>query len=249
MEPLRPFWPYYGGKWRAAPLYPPPSHGTLVEPFAGAAGYSLRYPNRRVILVERDAVIAEIWRWLIGASEAEVLALPAVDRVEDLPAGCAQAARDLVGFCLGYADRRPRKTVSPGVERLRAAGQKGVLGWNDARRARTARQLASIRHWRVIEGDYRDAPDVEATWFIDPPYNNGAGRKYVHGSDALDFEDLAGWCRARRGQVMVCENDGATWLPFEAFAVFRRGAYGSRSREVLWRNDLPRQLSLFRGEA
>ena len=40
---LRPFFCYYGGKWRAAPKYPPPEHDTIVEPFAGAAGYATRY--------------------------------------------------------------------------------------------------------------------------------------------------------------------------------------------------------------
>ena len=39
---LKPFWRYYGGKYRAAPAYPPPRLGTIVEPFAGSAGYSLR---------------------------------------------------------------------------------------------------------------------------------------------------------------------------------------------------------------
>lgn len=39
---LKPFWRYYGGKYRAAPRYPVPLHRTIVEPFAGAAGYSLR---------------------------------------------------------------------------------------------------------------------------------------------------------------------------------------------------------------
>ena len=52
MTSLRPFWAYYGGKWRAAPRYPRPMHDTIIEPFAGAAGYSLRYPDRNVVLVE-----------------------------------------------------------------------------------------------------------------------------------------------------------------------------------------------------
>jgi len=45
MSGLRPFWRYYGGKWRAAPSYPSPRCETIIEPFAGAAGYSLRYPD------------------------------------------------------------------------------------------------------------------------------------------------------------------------------------------------------------
>ena len=59
---LRPFIRYYGGKWRAAPLYPAPMHSTIIEPFAGAAGYSMRYPDRDVILVERYPVIAVLRR-------------------------------------------------------------------------------------------------------------------------------------------------------------------------------------------
>jgi len=47
---LRPFWRYYGGKFRAAPRYPTPTHKTIVEPFAGAAGYSLRVDDLRVHL-------------------------------------------------------------------------------------------------------------------------------------------------------------------------------------------------------
>jgi hypothetical protein len=31
-----PFWRYYGGKYRAAPLYPAPRHKTIVEPLAMA---------------------------------------------------------------------------------------------------------------------------------------------------------------------------------------------------------------------
>jgi len=44
---LRPFWRYYGGKWRAAPRYPAPRHDLIIEPFAGAAGYAMRYPDQK----------------------------------------------------------------------------------------------------------------------------------------------------------------------------------------------------------
>src|SRR5580765_4357242 len=93
---LRPFWRYYGSKWRAAPRYPAPTHATIIEPFAGAAGYALRYPDRNVILVEKYACIAGIWRWLIGASRADVLAVPVVDSTGDLPDSVSQEARWLV---------------------------------------------------------------------------------------------------------------------------------------------------------
>ena len=76
---LKPFWRYYGGKYRAAPRYPTPRHDTIVEPFAGAAGYSLRHFERKIVLVEKYAVLAEMWRYLIGASSAEVLRIPTLN--------------------------------------------------------------------------------------------------------------------------------------------------------------------------
>lgn len=51
---MRPFFGYYGGKWRdAVKNYPAPEHAVIVEPFAGSAGYALRYPDRKVVLCER----------------------------------------------------------------------------------------------------------------------------------------------------------------------------------------------------
>jgi len=58
---VRSFFYFYGGKWLAAPRYPAPRYDTIIEPFAGSAGYSLRYPDKRVVLVERDPKIAATW--------------------------------------------------------------------------------------------------------------------------------------------------------------------------------------------
>jgi hypothetical protein len=231
---LKPFWTYYGGKYRAAPKYAPPTHKTIIEPFAGAAGYSMRYPDRDVVLVEKYPTIAEMWRYLISVNPAEVMAIPLVDTLDDLPSWVPQGARDLVGFTLGYAAAAPRRRISAGHVAQRLTGRK-FRGWSAAQRERVARQVEMIRHWKVIEGDYSSAPNVPATWFIDPPYNNRAGRTYVH-SD-LDYEALGGWCKTRAGQVVVCENAGAEWLPFRPFEIFQAGLYGKRSEEVIWTND------------
>jgi hypothetical protein len=120
---LRPFWNYYGGKYRAAPKYPRPKHATIVEPFAGSAGYSLRHSDRNVILVEKFGAIAEMWRFLIGASTADIMAIPLVTRVDDLPSSTAEGARVLVGFNMNSAGATPRKTLSSGVLRLRSMGR------------------------------------------------------------------------------------------------------------------------------
>lgn len=230
-----PFWRYFGGKWRAAPRYPAPRFRTVIEPFAGAAGYSLRYPSRDVILVEKYPVVAEIWRFLIGASSAEISAIPLVEHVDELPSGTPDGARHLVGFTLNAATVSPCKQLSKGRRELREMGRE-FEGWSEAMRARVARQVERIRHWKIIEGDFTEAPDVEATWFVDPPYQT-QGIHYVHGSDAIDYVALAAWCRARRGQTMVCENAGATWLPFRRFADFKASPMsrkGGKSSEVVW---------------
>jgi len=236
MRPMRPFWRYYGGKWRAAPLYPAPLYNTIVEPFAGSAGYSMRYPNYRVILVEKYPVIAEMWRYLINVRVSEVMRIPCVDHVDELPSWVPQGGRYLVGFCMNDANVRPSKSLSIGKRRYRELGHP-TEGWTEARRARVASQLNQIGHWEIIEGDYTDAPDIVATWFVDPPYNNRHGACYVHHD--LNYEDLGEWCQTRRGQTLVCENEGATWLPFNPFdsrATTTTGLNGKdkRLREVLW---------------
>ncbi|MGN6108961.1 MAG: hypothetical protein ACTHU0_27895 [Kofleriaceae bacterium] len=231
---LRPFWRYYGGKWRAAPSYPAPRHQTIIEPFAGAAGYSLRHGiDRDVVLVEKYPTIAAIWRYLIAADPAEIRAIPEVDDVDDLPAWVPQAARWLVGFSMNSAASTPRRTLSAGRRMLRAKHRQ-FEGWTAAQRERVATQVKFIRHWQIIEGDYTLAPDVdEATWFIDPPYER-AGRHYVHGSSGIDYAALGAWCRARRGQTIVCEQVGATWLPFRPHAVLKAGPNSQRSAEAVW---------------
>jgi hypothetical protein len=231
---LRPFWRYYGGKWRAAPRYPSPRYSTIVEPFAGAAGYSLRHAHLKVVLVDKYPVIAEVWRYLIGVSAAEVLHIPCVDSVDELPSWVPQGARWLVGFVMGAGQSSPRRTLSAGLRRFREQG-KGAYGWSPAHRARVAAQVEHIRHWRVIEGDYAAAPDVEATWFVDPPYQ-GAGVHYEHPSTAIDFEALGGWCRERQGQVIACEGGEADWLPFREFSRPMRSAMNRNeaARELVW---------------
>lgn len=241
---LRPFWRYYGAKWRIAPRYPAPRHRTIIEPFAGAAGYSLRYPDREVILVERYHVIAEIWRWLISATPDEVRAIPTVDAVADLPSWVSPGARWLVGMSLNTAAAEPRQTLSAGCRAHREHGHGKLWGWTGAMRERVADQVPAIKHWRIIEGDYTTAPDVEASWFVDAPYRGRQGRHYIHPSSRIDYPALARWCRARRGQTIVCEAAGADWLPFASFGETHGMGQRTRSREVIWWQDSARSQEL-----
>lgn len=238
MDRLQPFWLYYGSKWRAAPLYPPPIFPTVVEPFAGSAGYSMLHYDRDVVLVEKYPVVAGVWRYLIAASHREILQIPIVDAVDDLPSWVPQEARWLVGFKLTTAAAGPRKTLSVRNRQARDRGS-STAGWSAASRDRCAMQVDYIRHWKVVEGDYFDVDNRVATWFVDPPYQ-GAGVHYARSSRDIDFDHLAAWCRALRGQVIVCENDGASWLPFRPFKTIRssgqRGDGRRESVEVTWEN-------------
>lgn len=68
-----PLFKWFGSKWLSAKLLPAPMHSTVVEPFAGGAGYSLRYPKRNVILCEKDKHIFQLWTWLIGSATESFL--------------------------------------------------------------------------------------------------------------------------------------------------------------------------------
>lgn len=227
---MDPFFCFYGGKWRAAPHYPAPRFGRVIEPFAGAAGYSTRHHERDVILVEADPVIAGLWRWLISAPPAEILALPLQipDTVRDL--GLAPGPSALIGFWLNKGTVSPRQRPGAWMRQ----GLRPRSFWGPEIRARIAAQVDAIRHWTVVEGDFTEAPDEEATYFIDPPYV-GAG---VHYRKRFDRHAALGdWCRSRRGQVIACENAGATWLPFEPFKVIKATESrtgGKRSAEAIW---------------
>ena len=238
---MRPFFCYYGGKFRAAPRYPSPMYETVIEPFAGAAGYSIRYGPGRVVLVEKDEKVAATWRYLLSVTPAEILALPDLDpgqTTDDL--SLPQEARWLIGWWLNKGASSPRKSPSAWMR----SGIRPNSMWGRAVRERIASQLSGLVGWEIIEGDYTEAPDIEATWFIDPAYMD-AGKHYRHGSSGLDYSLLAGWCRSRRGHVIVCENEGATWLPFEPFITIKANeskSGGKRSREAIWTQSCARQL-------
>lgn len=235
---LRPFFTFFGGKYRAAKHYPAPVHETIVEPFSGAAGYSLRYFDRDVHINDADPVIAGTWEYLTKVSSEEVLRLPLWDgsweTTEDL--ALPQEARWLIGWWLNKGTTAPGKRPSAWV-RNTPPDEVGENYWGPGVRARIARQVDSIRHWTVTHGSYEDLPDREATWFIDPPYEIAGS--YVHRT--IDFPALGEWCRTRSGQVMVCENVGATWLPFTPFRDIKGTAGRKRtgvSKEALWMPDM-----------
>ena len=230
---MRPFWRYYGGKYRSAPMYPRPLDGIpIVEPFAGAAGYSVRFgAYRDVLLVEKDPKIAAIWGWLIQATPDDVLSLPDLEdgqTVDDL--AIADAPKWLIGFWMNNGTSQPRQTPSKWARR----GDARWFGWGDKCRRIIASQVHAIRHWTVIGGDYSDCPDIAATWFVDPPYSTPAGDYYKHGNRGIDFEHLGQWCRSRSGLAIACDQSPADWLDFRPLADVKSTL--GKSRELIWTN-------------
>jgi len=232
---LMPFFTYFGGKYRAAPRYPSPRYDAVVEPFCGSAGYSVRHAAKSVLLYDADEAVIGTWQYLIGVSSAEIAALPLTfDHVDDLRV--PQEAKWLIGYWLNKGATTPRLTPSAWMR----SGTRPNSYWGVAIRERLASQVDHIRHWKAVRCDYTAVPLIEGTWFVDPPYNHLSGRLYRYG--VSDFEKLARWCKALRGQVMVCERADADWLPFAPFAT-TKATPGSRgkghSQEVAWFRDTP----------
>ena len=201
---------YYGSKSKLAHKYPLPLYGTIIEPFAGAAGYSLHGDNwkKNVILYDSFPKIAGCWEYLISATEEGIMALPDLalgDSLNDYP-GLSKQERWLIGFFINRGSSVPKVTAS---RRSDGLTYKKYLCDN----------LYKVKHWRFYKGGYEGCPNQEATWFIDPPYQKAG--KYYYGHSSVDYVRLGEWVRERKGQVIVCENEGADWLPFQPLARFR----------------------------
>jgi site-specific DNA-adenine methylase len=229
---LHPFFSYFGSKYRLAKCYHLPQCDEIIEPFAGSAGYALRYHERQVSLYETYYPIVELWEWLINVKEEEILALPIKPNgaekfdkdhpVEEI-VNCVPA-RTLMGFWLTEsqtnASRYPLSLSRGG-------------NWTQRKIEMIASQLEHIRHWKVQHLSFENIDNVKATWFIDPPYKE-AGSRYKF--NKIDYSALAQWCKERNGQVIVCEQDNAAWLPFEHLR-FGRNASNKDYKELVWYKD------------
>lgn len=118
-------------------------------------------------------------------------------------------------------------------------GGTGKEFWCSEWRERVATQVAEIKHWEAHCCDYSDIPNQDATWFIDPPYQNLQQHYRESKRNPMDFVALGEWCKSRNGQTIVCEQHGADWLPFRDLATVQatRNRNGRSSREVVWTND------------
>ncbi len=204
---------YYGSKNKIAKLYPLPKYDLIIEPFAGAAWYSVLHRDKSVLLNEKYEVIHEIWKWLINEATSELI-LNNADfyKGQDISEiDLKKQHKDLIGFCINRGSIAPKNIVQNWSCQVKA--KQNWASTTNFQLNRIAKLLPEIKHWRTQLGDYKDLPDIEATWFIDPPYQFGGEHYSVNG---IDYSELADWCKTRKGQVIVCENTKADWLPFTA---------------------------------
>lgn len=219
---------YYGSKSKIVHLYPAPKHDLIIEPFAGSARYALKYFDRDVLLIDKYQTIIDVWKYLQQASEKDILGLPHLkpnDKLTDF--NVSSVEKKLLGFLIQRGVARPGITYS---------------AWRDTNHSPTAtddlKRIASnlfkIKHWQIKLGSYDDSPSAEAVWFIDPPYFIG-GHKYKFSNKDLNFSDLSEWSKARKGQVIVCENASADWLPFKDLTTMQ--GLRNPSSEAFWTNE------------
>jgi site-specific DNA-adenine methylase len=226
---------YYGRKEKVFKYYPTPKHDTIIEPFAGSAVYSLKNHEKNVIILDKDERIINIWNYLKIATENEILSLPLLTQGQSLNdvefENLSTVQKDLISFFTNPSSAQPKRSV----------GNFNI--WHEKNRKRLSQDVNKIRHWEILLGDYHDIPNQEATWFIDPPYQGNGGKYYKHGNKNIDYDELRSWVQGLNGQVIVCENSEATWLPFRPLK--RLQGQRHKTIEVIWENDyIDEQLTL-----
>jgi len=196
---------YYGRKKKIIKYYPKPIHDTIIEPFAGSGSYVMEYFEKNVILYELNFKIYFVWKYLQEASIKDILGLPILKKGQCLNSEefnyLSNPEKWTIGLYLNPGSSVPKK--SPG----------NFCDWDEKHRLLLSSELYKIKHWTIKNESYENCENIKATWYIDPPYNNKAGKYYTN--NKIDYEYLSEWCKNLHGQIIVCENEGAEWLPFE----------------------------------
>jgi site-specific DNA-adenine methylase len=217
---------YFGAKQKLVKLYPEPHYPLVIEPFAGSAAYSLLHKPQQVWINDFNPRVKAAWDWIRQATPEQVAAIP---------------EPKMGDYLTNY--RLPpglRVLMAMAVNRGKADACYKITSWckpTDIRRLkeRLLAECPLIRHWKVTKEDYKDIPNQEATWFVDPPYQK-SGHNYSFSLPKGEYKKLAEWCKSRKGQVIVCEEEGDRWLPFKRLAEITAGVSKRRYTEMFWTN-------------
>lgn len=237
---IGPLFKWFGSKWQSARRYPEPEHETIIEPFAGGAGYSLNYCDRNVFVADSDPNLFELWSWLIwGASSGDV---------RDIPIG-VPAGTDIRTLNLN----RGQQLLFKHWQRTNNVGDCWTISpwghlpgqWTANTRARVAEEIHAVKHWLTFcTIDQPWSGLGPATWFIDPPYQYNY--RYRGDLPAFDHAGLAHDVGTidPASQVIACEavckNTGLVpdYLPFvhshESVTSRRKVTQSHHSSEVIY---------------
>ena len=215
---------YYGGKGIISSKYPNPIKNIIIEPFAGGAAYSLKHYKKQIILYDINVQTCEMWEFILSEDAPyHIKKIPkkvtAGDKIDSIcnsikvPVGLKLIMQASCNVGTAGINRNYQTITKIAAKHWGKSIDKLFFWW------------PKIRHWKIINNNYTSIKNKSATWFIDPPYNNSAGNIYKHCN--IDYMSLGLWCKNRQGQCIVCENYGASWLPFSPMMV---NNYGIRSK-------------------
>lgn len=209
MQRFKCFFSYYGSKAKIIQHYPNPQFETIVEPFCGAANYSVRFFEKQIFLCDLNKDIIDTWEFLINASKQDILSLPRFEKGLDLRnLNLSKGQKNFCGYWASRGSNTPRNIVS-----TFAMGNSNGSEYFENIKYLVSENLYKIKHWKVKQIGYSELTEnIKATWFIDPPYKEG-GKHYIH--NLIDYENLKNWSLNRNGEIIVCENIEASWLPFK----------------------------------
>ena len=214
---------YYGSKGVNVAEYPAPSYGMVVEPFAGSARYACMYHDHEVWINDKYDAVYKVWCYLRDATVEDIKSLPELKQGEKLEnfKFLSDAERLLLGFTINVAGVQPALTCTKwGEDEMQKL------------KPRLFKIIGKIGHWKITNLDIYEMDNPRATWYIDPPYQDG-GEKYAVVKGGFDFDKLRVWCEERHGEIIVCENMMQTWMPESTPVSVSKGVVHTNV-EVMW---------------
>ena len=215
---------YYGGKKALVKHYPTPIYDKIIEPFAGSAQYALLYWKKDVLLVDKDESIINMWLYMQNSSPKEILKFHNLQKGQNInELNLDKYEKSFLSHLTNLSGLKRNTITSLGYVHLKR--QLYVI----------SKQLYKIKHWNIIHDDYINMKNEQASWFIDPPYQIG-GDQYSCSNKHINYNELANYCKTRKGQVIVCENSNCdNWLDF-TYLTDTNGLI-KKTHEVIWTND------------
>lgn len=180
---IGPLFKHFGSKWSASRRcdYETPLFGLpIVEPFAGAAGYSSIYSTFAVQLWDDDPNLLRLWPWLIQeAKEADIREIPinVLEGTDIRTLGLKPGQSLLLKHWQRTNNCGNCWSISPWGNK---PGQ-----WTANTRARVAEEVHAVKHWQWKKPNWTQS----GTYFVDPPYLYNY--RYRFAADSFDFADLA----------------------------------------------------------